>query len=287
MVQQNNLRSEYLRNGYIVIKSLFTSEYISNLRDKMIEFSNNDIDTKELLSDIDIQDILLNEKLIENIKQILNVNHLLYFGDSGVVNHKDPFKNKTGYHNDARNEDQKIPFDQEYPIIRVGIYFENFKNYSGGLKIKKKSHKYFIFNFRRVLADIRRLLLIIFTKTRYNLSALRLGKSVNLDLQQGDVVIWNLRTHHSGTSKRLKLFPKLCLHPFVERLIPKTFFLPTQYKENRCAMFATFAKKDLNDGNLRGYLEKKTNSLRLKQIKSDPDLLNKLAALGCYLPNKF
>ena len=48
----------------------------------------------------------------------------------------------------SRNEDQNIPYELEYPIIRVGIYFENSKDFSGGLKIKKKSHKYFIFNFR-------------------------------------------------------------------------------------------------------------------------------------------
>ena len=284
MVQQNNLRAEYLENGYIVIRSLFSSEYIANLRDKMIKFSNNDPDEVEILSDKDIKNIFLNEKLIKNIKQVLNTNNLLYFGDSGVVNHKDPFKNKTGYHNDARNEDQKIPYDQEYPILRVGIYFENFKKFSGGLKIKKKSHKYFIFNFRRILADIRRLFLIIFTKTRYDLSSLKLGESVNLELEQGDAVIWNLRTHHSGTSKRLKFFPKVCLQPFIESLIPKYFFLPTQYKENRCAMFATFAKNDLNNANLVGYLKKKNNSVRLNQIKSNPDLLSKLTRLGCEIP---
>ena len=38
MVQQNNLREEYLTNGYIVIKSLFTKEYISNLREKMMVY---------------------------------------------------------------------------------------------------------------------------------------------------------------------------------------------------------------------------------------------------------
>ena len=36
MVQQNNLRAEYLENGYIVIKSLYSPDYIANLRDKMI-----------------------------------------------------------------------------------------------------------------------------------------------------------------------------------------------------------------------------------------------------------
>ena len=138
MVEQNNLRTDYLTNGYLVIKSIFTKEYISNLREKMILLSRKDPKDHEFLLDENVQNILLNEKLINIIKQILDTNKILYFGDSGVVNHKEPFKNRNGYHNDARNEDQNIPYELEYPIIRVGIYFENSKDFSGGLKIKKK-----------------------------------------------------------------------------------------------------------------------------------------------------
>tara|TARA_B100000787_G_scaffold119956_1_gene90070 strand:+ start:7389 stop:8252 length:864 start_codon:yes stop_codon:yes gene_type:complete len=287
MVEQNNLRTDYLTNGYLVIKSIFTKEYISNLREEMILLSHKDPNDHEFLLDENVQNILLNEKLINIIKQILDTNKILYFGDSGVVNHKEPFKNRNGYHNDARNEDQNIPYELEYPIIRVGIYFENSKDFSGGLKIKKKSHKYFIFNFRRILADTKRLMQILFTKTRYKLSSLRLGKGINLELEQGDVVIWNLRTHHCGTSRRLKLFPKMCLQPYLEKLLPTYFYLPTQYKEDRCAIFSTFAKNDLKNRNILGYLNKKINLNRLNKIKSNSNLLNSLNKLNCELPNKF
>ena len=287
MVEQNNLRTDYLTNGYLVIKSIFTKEYISNLREEMILLSHKDPNDHEFLLDENVQNILLNEKLINIIKQILDTNKILYFGDSGVVNHKEPFKNRNGYHNDARNEDQNIPYELEYPIIRVGIYFENSKDFSGGLKIKKKSHKYFIFNFRRILADTKRLMQILFTKTRYKLSSLRLGKGINLELEQGDVVIWNLRTHHCGTSRRLKLFPKMCLQPYLEKLLPTYFYLPTQYKEDRCAIFSTFAKNDLKNRNILGYLNKKINLNRLNKIKSNSNLLNSLNKLNCELPNNF
>ena len=287
MVEQNNLRTDYLTNGYLVIKSIFTKEYISNLREKMILLSRKDPKDHEFLLDENVQNILLNEKLVNIIKQILDTNKILYFGDSGVVNHKEPFKNRNGYHNDARGEDQNIPYELEYPLIRVGIYFENSKDFSGGLKIKKKSHKYFIFNFRRILADTKRLMQILFMKTRYKLSSLRLGKSINLELEQGDVVIWNLRTHHCGTSRRLKLFPKMCLQPYLEKLLPTYFYLPTQYKEDRCAIFSTFAKKDLKNRNILGYLNKKINLDRLNKIKSNSNLLNSLNKLDCELPNNF
>lgn len=286
MVQQSNLRTEYLTNGYIVIKSIFAKEYIANLRQKMITLSQKNWDEYELLLDEDVRNLILNEKLINSIKEILDTSQLLYFTDSGIANHKEAFKNRNGFHNDERGADQNIPYDQEYPIARVGIYFENMKDFSGGLKIKKKSHKYFCFNFRRILGDTRNLLKILFTKTRFSYSALRLGKSVNLEIEQGDVVIWNLRTHHCGTSRRLKLFPKICLQPYIERkLLPTCFFLPTQYKEDRCSIFSTFAKNDLTNTNILGYVDKKTILNRVNQIKSNSNLLNSLNKIDCELPN--
>ena len=287
MEQQNNLRKDYLSKGYIIIKSLFTKEYISKIRQDMINLSSKDMSKYEMLLDEDSQKLLLNEKLIKTIKEILNTNTLLYYSDSSVVNHINPFKNRNGFHNDARGEDENLPYDQEYPIIRVAIYFEDYKDFSGGLKIKNKSHKYFIFNFRRVLADTLRLIKILFTKTRYNLNALKLGESMNLELEQGDVVIWNLRTHHCGTSRRLKLFPKMCLQPFFEKMLPEYFYLPTQYKQDRCAIFSTFAKNDLSNTNILGYLKKKTNFLRLSQIKKNSNLMNRLNELNCKLPDNF
>ena len=253
----------------------------------MINLSSKDMSKYEILLDEDSQILLLNEKLIKTIKEILNTNTLLYYSDSSVVNHINPFKNRNGFHNDARGEDENLPYDQEYPIIRAAVYFEDYKNFSGGLKIKNKSHKYFIFNFRRILADTLRLIKILFTKTRYNLNALKLGESVNLELEQGDVVIWNLRTHHCGTSRRLKLFPKMCLQPFFERMLPEYFYLPTQYKQDRCAIFTTFAKNDLSNTNILGYLKKKTNFLRLSQIKKNSNLMNRLNELNCKLPDNF
>ena len=287
MEQKSSLRENYLLNGYLVIKSIFNKEYISKLRKRIIDLSYKDMEKYEILLDEDIQNILLNKKLITTIKEILDCNNILYYSDSSIVNHVNPFKNRNGFHNDARGEDQNKPYEQEYPILRVGIYFEDYKNYSGGLKIKKKSHKYFIFNFRRILADALRLFKILFTKTRYSLASLKLGKSINLELEQGDVVIWNLRTHHCGTSRRLKIFPKICLQPYFERLLPEFLFLPTQYKQDRCSIFATFAKNDLSDSNILGYLRKKTVFEKLNQIKMNTSLMNKLDEIGCELPDKF
>ena len=119
------------------------------------------------------------------------------------------------------------------------------------------------------------------------MNSLKLGKSINLELEQGDVVIWNLRTHHCGTSRRLKLFPKICLQPFFEKMLPEYFYLPTQYKQDRCAIFTTFAKNDLNSTNILRYLQKKSNTEKMSQIKLNSGLMNKLNELKCKLPENF
>ena len=282
----DNLRLKYLSNGFIVVKSFFKQEYIKSLRDKMIQLSYKNHETSEILLDKDVQNLLLNKKLIKIVKEVLNTNEIMYYSDSSINNHPDPFKSKNGFHNDARNEDSKIPFDQEYPIVRVGIYFENFKDFSGGLKIKKGSHKTFCFTTRTFIESTKELLKFFDSNSRYQVKHLKLCKSINLELEEGDVIIWNLRTHHCGMSRRLKLFSKLCLQPNFEKIFPRFLFLPTQYKKDRCSMFATFAKNDLNDKNILGYIKLKMIEDRLKKIKLDKDLMKYLNEIDCKLPDK-
>ena len=49
MEQQNNLRKDYLSKGYIIIKSIFTKEYISKIRQDMINLSSKDMSKYEIL----------------------------------------------------------------------------------------------------------------------------------------------------------------------------------------------------------------------------------------------
>ena len=77
------------------------------------------------------------------------------------------------------------------------------------------------------------------------------------------------------------------MQPHLEKILPHFFYLPTQYKKDRCAIFSTFSKNDLKNTNILGYLNIKTNVEKLNQIKSNPDLLNKLNKLGVELPPNF
>ncbi|MDC0043747.1 hypothetical protein OAJ03_02475 [Candidatus Pelagibacter sp.] len=281
MVQQNNLRHSYIKNGFVILKSVYTVEKIRELRDDCIKLS---LSESEILNHDFIQELILNENLIKNIKALLDTDQLWYYSDSNIINHIDPFNSKNGFHNDARYEDENIPFINEYPLLRIGIYLENYKKYSGGLKIKEGSHKHFCFNWRSKLENIKRLLKVFTGKTRYDLSSLRLGKSINLELEEGDVVIWNLRTHHCGVSRRLKFFSRMCLHPFIEKLLPKSIFLPTQYEKNRCSVFCTFAKKDMSNANILNYIKFKADKEKINLIEKNSKLKKNLNDKGISLP---
>lgn len=281
MEQQLDIRNEYLDKGYIVLKSFYDKKKIRDIRSLIIDLANKD---NEIFNNQIIQDLLLNKELITKIKTLLKTDKLLYYSDSSILNKEDPLNSKNGFHNDARYEDENISYSKEYPILRLGLYFENYKNYSGGLKIKESSHKYYCFNFRAIKQNIRQILKILFTKTRYDLKNLKLGKSINMELEEGDIVIWNLRTHHCGVSRRLKLFQKLCLQPYFEKLMPKFLFLPTQYSKNRCSIFCTFAKNDLLNQNIYNYVKNKSNHKRIYEINSNPDLMAKLKDLGLIIP---
>ena len=285
-MDNNNLRNYYLKNGYVILKSVFSKEHISEVRKKIISLSSKNsikfVSKFETILDEDLQKILLNEKLLKSIKEILAANSLLYYSDSNVVVRNNPYEDYDKYHHDARGEDVNISNEEEYPIIRLGVYFHDTKNFSGGLKIREKSHKHIHFKFS--LWDyLRKIKLLLFNKI-YNFNSLRLGRGLNIELEEGDIVIWNLRTHHAGMSRRLRLFPKLCLWPVFDKILPNSFFLPFQYSNERVALFCSFAKNDLKNKNIIGYLKLKTSNEKINQIKLNSELLNKLNSLGCYLP---
>jgi len=99
----------------------------------------------------------------------------------------------------------------------MGIYLQDHRRHSGGLKIKAGSH----------LRDG--------------------GPSILVDSNAGDVVVWNMRILHSGNAVRLRLLPNFAAIPpsshlrrlkIGEDMIPLWMQLPLQ--RERAAMFMSF-----------------------------------------------
>jgi hypothetical protein len=161
-----------------------------------------------LLSKELLHTVLLDERILTIARTILKSDELTYFGDSS-------YQIGTGLRGFHRDNIDRTNLDGpdwkgEYTLVRMGIYLQDHKNYSGGLKVKKGTH---------INAD---------------------GKPVFVDTEIGDVAIWNMRTLHSGNAVRLKVFPNYSINSAdKEGLIPS--FLKKDQQKERIALFLTFA----------------------------------------------
>ena len=56
-------------------------------------------------------------------------------------------------------------------------------------------------------------------------------KNFQPDLDVGDLIIWNLRLHHSGASWRYKINKNFSLPPFIDNLMPKFTKIKPQFEK--------------------------------------------------------
>ena len=94
-------------------------------------------------------------------------------------------------------------------------------------------------------------------------------KDFQPDLDVGDLIIWNLRPHHSGASWRYKINKNFSLPPFLDNLMPNFTKIKPQFEKNRTAVFIAFANGDITDKNVSNYINRK-----LKEKKTFKDYKN-------------
>jgi hypothetical protein len=121
------------------------------------QMAKGDLLSKELL-----RTILLDDRILFMVRDLLQSDQLVYFGDSTYQ----IGTGARGFHRDAtdRTFGQGLDYEPGYNLIRVGIYLQDHKKYSGGLKVKAKSHLQ------------------------------PTGKTLFLDTTAGDVAAWSLKT---------------------------------------------------------------------------------------------
>ena len=66
--------------------------------------------------------------------------------------------------------------------------------------------------------------------------------------------------------------------PFLEKMLPNSLFLPTQYKTNRCSIFSTFSKVDYKNLNIVNYIKNKAD-IKKFLVKKNDDLIKNLMNL--------
>jgi hypothetical protein len=207
-----NIAQEFNDNGWVILKNFFGPEEMKEIHRGVKESISKKIDA-DLLCNPYLQDLtVLNPKIIKVVKELLGEDPT-YIGDSnisinvlGMSLHKD---NPDRLHKEAPD------WQSTYSILRMGIYLQDYEMHSGGLILRDKSHNYV---------------------SRWK------GKIINVRTNPGDLVIWNLRTTHSGGAKRFKLFPHWDINPYISRFLPSFLFKPTHGQ--REALFLSYGKDD-------------------------------------------
>jgi hypothetical protein len=206
----------FRENGYALIRGAFDSHEIEELRKNAFASTDHKGD---LLSNPLLRNFVLDERVLAIARKILGDN-LVYFGDSNAL----LGEKSHGYHKDnADRHDPKAPdWQSDYTIIRFGLYLQDHSRHSGGLNVRLKSH---------------------------NIPNAQEGKNIYLRTRVGDLVVWNLRTSHSGSGRLLRLFPSVYLDPHRAGRLPRLLFAPLQGE--RGALFCTYG---VDDNHLRRYL---------------------------------
>lgn len=236
----------FSRDGYTVVRNVFSAEEIGDLRRRT--FAQVDLDRSQgrlythpylpfkygkgdLLSKPLLQDVILDDRIIGIARQLLPRGPLVYFGDS-VYNIG---MGARGFHRDNIDQGNMAGPDWNgpYTLLRLGIYLQDHRYRSGGLRIKVGSH----------LRES--------------------GQPILVDSEVGDVVVWNMRTLHSGNAVRLRFWPSFGHLPTVRNLrrfkigegdIPMWLQLP---QDERIALFMSFGVESAHlDRYINEYLSK-------------------------------
>lgn len=208
------------RFGYILIREVFRTEEVKKLRSVCELYGGG-----EILGRKEFEYILLDDRIVNPLKQLLGEN-LVYFGESDVS-----LTDRARHmHNDSKNDD--FNFSEPYPVIRIGLYLRDYENYCGGLKLRPGSHKKYCIDKYGVNRALN------FLKRAKDLSALYTGRSINVPSGSSDLLIWNMRTHHSGHAVRVKGLKNHSFHPWIEDRIPAFFQHPNHKK--RSVIFASY-----------------------------------------------
>ncbi|MGQ0829622.1 MAG: phytanoyl-CoA dioxygenase family protein [Bacteroidota bacterium] len=252
-------QKKFQSNGYLLVPKVFSGSEIEQFRklvyeqyeidkSKKLDFQLPNLPSKakynkgDLLSKEKLYPILLDERILKIARTILGSNDIIYFGDSSYQ----IGTGLRGFHRDNidRTDLNGPDWKGEYTLIRLGIYLQNHKDYSGGLKIKEGSHKN---------AD---------------------GKAVFVGNEIGDVAVWSLKTLHSGNAVRLKFFPDFSINKAGrEGMVPA--FLKKDQQHERLSLFMTFALKSSHlNRYINEYSLKRNDTLEnLRASKYSPDAL--------------
>jgi Phytanoyl-CoA dioxygenase (PhyH) len=225
----------YKKDGYVLLKNVFNPSEVADFKNRIALLADaSKVDGSgmagDALSALPLRSIMLDDRILDALRVLLGPK-IVYFGDSTV--RYEAAEGSRGFHKDSLG-DFEDPSSTEHPVLRIGLYMQDHVRHSGGLKVRRGSHKHAFLG----RSSLKRLFSSASPHGPLKLASFRLGRAINLDIEPGDLVIWNHRIFHSGYAVRLKMLPGLCINPRFEKYIPKTWTRP--YEGPRAVLFASF-----------------------------------------------
>lgn len=217
-----NKKNEIDKNGWLLVKSVFSPEEIESFRALAIQSKDHQGD---VLSHPKLKKVLMDERVLNIFKEALGSDSLFYFGDS-LISINGP---GGGFHKDSPGRMDKKSFewkDPNYSVVRMGIYLQDHSKHSYGLCLREKSHL---------------------------TQSVAKGKIINVKTEPGDVVLWKLTTTHAANALVLAALPQVSFHPLIARMFPKLMLQPKI--EPRVAIFTTFGIDDHYSREFVNYLK--------------------------------
>jgi hypothetical protein len=220
-------RDYFRKRGYTVVKRVFEPAEIEQLRvqalDAMARLEERDLMTRDVgpegvarygrcdvLSIPEVRHVLLDPRLVTVIAELLG-GRPTYFGESVLRIGKHGAR---AWHRDNVDRTKRLgglDWHDPYRILRCGVYMQDQAHHSGGLAVRPRSN--------RPGAQIRSIPVLV-------------------SAEPGDLIVWDLRTVHSGEVIRLRRAPVLPLHPYLQTHLPQALRL--EEGPERMVMFMSF-----------------------------------------------
>jgi hypothetical protein len=176
----------------------------------------------DVLSLPEVRHVLLDRRLIAVIGELLG-GRPTYFGESVL---RIGTHGGRAWHRDNADRSKRLgglDWHEPYRILRCGVYMQDQAHHSGGLAVRPRSNR----------------------------PGLRLRSlPVFVEAEPGDLIVWDLRTVHSGEVIRLRHAPKVPLHPWLQSHLPASLRLDDAGE--RMVMFMSFG---LRGPHLDHYIE--------------------------------
>jgi len=223
--------------GFCLVKGVFSATEMADLeRDLAMAHAEFAGALPDIYSTPSLQWLLFDQRLRALAHALLG-SRLVYYRETASNYEETPGQITaapfTEYHCDARGNHACLAGPPEdrgvFPAYRFGIYFRDYRRYSGGLKVAPGSHLRdfaydYQWNAQRNIAKLPKVKQVV---GPYELAVPAQPMELyNVPSEPGDIVIFNLRCYHSAGAVRLKGRPTLALLPSVESRLPPEVRLP-------------------------------------------------------------